>query len=59
MNGRLVVVQALKAYDTHPVGDIFLAPMTEGTAHLIVSGYLRLLDDPAWHESRSTEPKSS
>lgn len=56
MNGRLVVVQALKAYDTHPVGDIFLAPMNQATAHLIVSGYLRLLKDPAWHESGSTEP---
>lgn len=55
MRARLVVVEALKTYDTHPMGDIFLAPMNEATAHLIVSGYLRLLDDPAWRESRSTE----
>lgn len=54
---RLVVVQALKAYDNHYVGEIFLAPMAEGLAHLIVAHYLRLLDDPQWHESSSTEPK--
>jgi hypothetical protein len=59
MNGRRVVVQALKAYDDHPMGDIFLVPMNQATAHLIVSHYLRLLDDPAWRQSESTEPKSA
>lgn len=48
MDGRLVVVQALKAYDNHSVGDIFPLPMSQATAHLIVSHYLRLLEDPAW-----------
>lgn len=52
---RLVLVQALKAFDNHSVGDVFLAPMSEGVAHLIVSHYLRLLEDPAWRESGSTE----
>lgn len=58
MMERQVLVQALKAYDTHSVGDNFLAPMTQATAHLIVCGYLRLLDDPAWHVSESTKPLS-
>lgn len=58
MEERQVLVQALKAYDTHSVGDSFLAPMNQAAAHLIVCGYLRLLDDPAWHVSASTEPPS-
>jgi hypothetical protein len=59
MNGRLVVVQALKAFDNHYVGEVFLAPMNEATAHLVVGFYLRLLDDPAWRQSDSTEEKSA
>lgn len=54
---RLVVVQALKAFDNHEVDEIFSAPMTEGVAHLIVSHYLRLLGDPVWQQSASTEPR--
>jgi hypothetical protein len=55
---RLVVVCALKAYDNHEVGDVFVVPMTQATAHLVVSHYLRLVDDPAWHESASTDSTS-
>lgn len=47
MHARSVVVQALKAYDDHPVGDVFVVMMNEATAHLIVSHYLRLLHDAA------------
>ena len=57
MDPRLVVVQALKAFDNHEVGEIFSTPMTESVAHLIVSHYLRLLGDPVWHASALTEPK--
>lgn len=45
---RHVYVKAMKAYDNHEVGDLFYAPMTEATAHLIVDHYLELMWDPAW-----------
>jgi hypothetical protein len=45
---RDVKVRALKNYDNHAVGDEFWVPMTQGTAHLIVNHYLRLLWDPTW-----------
>jgi hypothetical protein len=50
----MVLVQALKTYDTHRVGDKFHLVMNQAAAHLIVSGYLRLLDDPAWRGQGST-----
>ena len=57
---RWVLVRAIKAYDNHEVGDVFTVPMTEATAHLVVSTYLQLLDDPVWHtQSGSTEPSST
>ena len=57
MEERLVLVQALKAFDNHDMGEIFPVPMNQATAHLIVVHYLRLLDDPAWRQSESTEPR--
>lgn len=45
---RNVLVRAVKNYDDHAVGDEFWAPMTEATAHLIVSHYLELRWDPSW-----------
>lgn len=57
---RVVMVRAMKNFDNHEVGDVFCTTMTESTAHLVVGGYLQLLEDPAWqHESDSTGPKSS
>jgi hypothetical protein len=55
---RLVLVQALKAFNNHGVGEIYVVPMTQATAHLIVVNYLRLLDDPAWRRSDLTEQRS-
>lgn len=45
---RMVLVRALKNFNSHAVDDEFWLPMTEATAHLIVSHYLRLLWDPTW-----------
>lgn len=58
---RHVKVKAMKAYDDHPVGEEFWAPMTEATAHLIVDHYLHLMWDPTWElvddgESRDVPP---
>lgn len=46
---RDVKVVAIKNFDNHAVGDEFWAPMTEATAHLIVSHYLELVWDPTWN----------
>lgn len=47
---RDVYVRALKNYDNYAEGQEFWLPMTEATAHLIVSHYLMLLWDPTWEQ---------
>lgn len=46
---RWVRVKALKSFNEHQVGDMFMAPMNEPLAHLIVNHYLEFMEDPQWH----------
>lgn len=47
---RVVLVEALKAFDQFTKGEQYWVPMDERIANLIVMYYLRLLWDPAWEE---------
>jgi len=46
---RMVLVIPLKFFDDLEIGVPRWVPMTEQVANLIVSNYLRLVEDPAWN----------